>query len=264
MRRTMSAPSPSMSRAPSVARAARIACGLCAAAALAGCGVTQGVVLHASATPRSSSDLNLSVRPCSIQTVSLLTPAELPPHLTPEWPPSSLVGDIGPDYDTGGAVYPGSIGDANEYLQWTGFSAHPIEGVPSGGTLYTTHPTQVFQLAEEIDDWGTVQNGERWMATQRQSNQFNTVPDYGDGVERIPAVPAMGGDAFMYQIDDGAAYNSTPHTGPFIGHIDTDIEVRVGVLMFALSIDSGPDADPAALAVSIMRSLMAKERTVCG
>jgi hypothetical protein len=260
----MTAPRSSMPQARSVARAVRVACGLCAAAALGGCGVSQGGLLHASGTPPSSSDLNLSVRPCPIQTVSLLTPAELPPHLTPEWSPSSLAGDIGPDYDTGGPVYPGSIGDANEYLQWTGFSAHPVQGVPAGGALYTTQPTQVFQLAEEIDDWGTVQNGERWMATQRQSNQFNTVADYGDGVERIPSVPPMGGDAFMYQIDDGAASNSTPHTGPYVGHIFTDLEVRVGVLMFALSIDSGPDANPAQIAVSIMRSLMAKERSVCG
>lgn len=102
------------------------------------------------------------------------------------------------------------------------------------------------------------------MASQRGSNRFNTVPDYGNGVERVGRVPAVGDDAFMYQIDDGAAYNSAPHTGPYVGHIYTDIQVRVGPLMFALSIDSGPAANPAALAVSLMRSLMAKERSVCG
>jgi hypothetical protein len=102
------------------------------------------------------------------------------------------------------------------------------------------------------------------MATQRQSNTLNTIPDYGNGVERVVPVPAMGDDRFIYQIDDGAAYNSAPHIGPYVGHIYTDIQVRVGVFMFALSIDSGPDANPATLAVSIMRSLMAKERAVCG
>ncbi len=161
-------------------------------------------------------------------------------------------------------MYPGSVGKATEYFQWTGFSSRPIQDVPAGGPIYDAHPTQVFQLAEEIDDWGTLANAERWMAAQRGSNQPNAIPDYGNGVERIATAPPIGDDTFLYQIDDGATYNSVPHTGPYVGHVYTNIEVRDGRLMFALSIDSGPGAGPATLAVTIIRTLIAKERAVCG
>jgi hypothetical protein len=220
--------------------------------ALAGCGVVQGRVFVSSTSPTGFPDVNLSVRPCAIQTIGLLTPAQLPAHLTPEWPASSEAGTIGPYYDLGGGgpVYPGSIGDANEYFQWTGFTTHPLEDLPSNGPMYATHPTQVFQLAEEVDDWGTVTNAKRWMASQRV-NQGDIVRSLGD-------------DTFMYHANEGEANDAPPYTDANPGDVFTDIEVREGDTMFALSIDAGPAADPESLAVSIMRSLMAKERAVCG
>lgn len=256
----------------SVSRTAHFGVGLVVAVAVAGCGVGQGRVSGSGGPSRASPqskpapDVNLAGQLCAIQTIRLLDLAQLPPHLTPEFPAASLLGAIGPYHDLGGGgpFYPGSIGRAAEYFQWTGFTSHPLQGVPANGALYVSHPTQVFQLAEEIDDWGTLANATQWMATQRESNTLNTIPDYGNGVERVVPVPSMGDDAFMYQIDDGAAYISAPHTGPYVDHIYTGIEVRTGSLMFAVSIDSGPDANPAALGVSIMQRLMAKERAVCG
>jgi hypothetical protein len=220
--------------------------------ALAGCGVVQGRVNQGSSAPTTFPDLNLSVRPCAIQTDGLLTAAELPSNLTPEWPASSLVGPIGPYYDLGGGgpVYPGSIGDANEYFQWSGFTSHPVSGIPSSGPIYTSHPTQVFQLAEEIDNWGTVDNAKRWIASQRLNP--------GD------MAPSLGDDTFMYHYDVGEGIDSAPYADLHPGDVYTNIEVRDGSIVFALSVDSGPEADPAALAVSIVRSLIAKERVVCG
>jgi hypothetical protein len=101
------------------------------------------------------------------------------------------------------------------------------------------------------------------MAAQRESNQPNAIPDFGNGVERIAKPPALGDDTLLYQIDDGATDNSAPHTGPYVGHIYTSLEVRDGYLMFAVSLDSGPAAGAATLAVTIIRSLIAKERSVC-
>jgi hypothetical protein len=87
---------------------------------------------------------------------------------------------------------------------------------------------------------------------------------YGNGVERVQQTPHLGDDTLLYQIDDGAPYVSTPYTGPFVGHIYTDIQVRDGDVIYALSIDSGPAADPASLAISLARALIAKEHSVCG
>lgn len=243
-----------------------LATGLTVAVTIAGCSVSNSSSPRSSSSPGAASVVKLTDRRCAIQTIGLLTAAQLPPHMTAQWPATSFLGAIGPYHDLGGGgpFYPGSIGRADGDFRWTGFPSQPLQGVPANGSLYVSHPTQVFQLIEEIDDWGTVANATRWMAGQRGSNTLNTIPDYGNGVERVVSVPATGDDAFMYQIDEGAAYNSTPHTGPYVGHIYTDIGVRLGALMFALSIDSGPDANPASLAVSLARSLMAKEQAVCG
>jgi hypothetical protein len=242
----------------------RVALGLCLCVAFGSCDVAQNGLHSAAGATTDYPDLNLALRPCAIQTAALLSLAQLPAHLTPELPASSQIGDIGPYHDLGGGpVYPGSVGNAGETFQWSGFMSGPIQGVPAGGLIYVTRPTQVFQLAEEIDDWGTLGNAERWMATQRESNQPNAIPDFGNGVERVATTPALGDDSLLYQIDDGATYNSAPHTGPYVGHIYTSLEVRDGHLMFAVSLDSGPAAGPATLAVTIIRSLIAKERSVC-
>lgn len=102
------------------------------------------------------------------------------------------------------------------------------------------------------------------MLGQKALNKPNDIPMYGSGVELTPSMPRMGDDALLYEIDKGAPYNSVPHSGPFVGDVYTDIQVREGDLIYALSIDSGPGADPATLAVSLVQKLMAKEQAVCG
>lgn len=228
-----------------------------------GCAVALGACGTGSTTPSGALDASHNV-PCAISTAVLLNQSQLPPHMKSQAPALTTLGVIGPYGDlTGKPDFPGSIGDTNEYFQWTGVSDAQLSKTPDGATIYDTDPVQVILLAEEISDWGTLGNAERWMAGQRASNENNTNPRYGNGVERIPTVPAMGDDAFMYQIDDGAAYVAAPYTGPFVGHIYTNIEVRVGVVILALSIDAGPGAGPGALAVSTMQTMLANAESVC-
>jgi hypothetical protein len=227
-----------------------------------GCAIALGAC-GAGSTTRPAQDASHN-GPCVISTAALLTQSQLPPHMTSESPASTNLGVIGPYGDlTGKPEFPGSIADTNEYFRWTGVSDAQLSQVPDGATIYDTDPTQVFQLAEEISDWGTLSNAERWMAGQRLSNVTNTIPDYGNGVERIPPVSAMGDDAFMYQIDDGAPYGWAPYTAAYVGHIYTNIEVRVGVVILALSIDAGPGANPGALAVSTMQKMIVNADAVC-
>ncbi len=236
-----------------VRRIAAVALSLGCAVVVTGCAVGSSPALDASRNA-----------PCALSTAALLNRSQLPPSMRSESPASTNLGVIGPYGDLSGkAEFPGSVGDTIESYRWTGVSSGPLPDVPGGGSIHVTDPTQVFLFAEEISDWGTLSNAERWMAGQRLSNQPNTIPDYGNGVERIPPVPVMGDDAFMYQIDDGAASGHTPQTGPFVGHIYTNIEVRFGVVILALSIDAGPGANPGALAVSTMQKMIANEEAVC-
>lgn len=52
--------------------------------------------------------------------------------------------------------------------------------------------------------------------------------------------------------------------GPYVGRVDTNIEVRDGDLIYAIDIISVPDTGMAPLAISVIRALVAKERSVCG
>lgn len=222
---------------------------LCASALLVGCGVAPGAPQPNGPTAKFFPDVNLSVRPCAIQTLGLLDEAQLPPNLTPTGPPSSEVGPRG----LLGNGTDGSVGNANEYFRAISFK--PPNVAPA---------SQVSQFAEEVTDYGTVASAKRWMSGQEASNQPNDIPRYGNGVERVPTTPKLGDETLLYQIDDGAPYTASAYTGPFVGHIYTDIQVRDGDLIYALSVDSGPTADPASLAISLVRALIAKERTVCG
>lgn len=214
---------------------------LCACCVLGGCGVAGGAP-SAGRTASRYPDVNLAARPCIIQILGLLNLSDLPRGLTPAGPPLSSVGtrsllDEATD---------GSVGHADQYFQ-------------KNGTV-----SSLSQLAEEVTDYGTVASAERWMLGQKASNRANDIPMYGNGVEAIPEIPAMGDDALLYQIDKGAPYDAGPYTGPFVGDIYTDIQVRVGDVIYALSIDSDPDADPVGLAVSLVQQLMAKETATCG
>jgi hypothetical protein len=219
--------------------------------------------------------------PCVLQTFTLLTAAEIPVRLTPEFPAVSKAGGPGL-LDNGDAYYTGYVGDADAYFGWSGLlsgtpaamvaGAYAASGnkaplqladLPEGGPLYTTYPHQIFQVAEATSDFGSVLTAKRWMASQRMEHPPEDIANYGSGVERSPTVPSMGDDTFIYQIDDGAPYNSTPYTGTYVGHIYTDIEVRVGGVIFAVSVDSGPSIDAASFAASVVSHLIAKEQSAC-
>jgi hypothetical protein len=224
---------------------------------------------------------NAPLLPCVLQTFTLLTSAEIPVRLTPEFPSVSRAGGPGL-LDNGDAYYPGYVGDADAYFAWSGLlsgapaamvaRAYAASGnkapltlgdLPEGGPLYTTYPHQIFQVAEATSDFGSVVTAKRWMASQRMDHPAEDIANYGSSVERRPTVQSMGDDTFIYQIDDGAPYNSTPFTGPYVGHIYTDIEVRVDGVIFAVSVDSGPSIDSASFAASVVSHLMAKERSAC-
>jgi hypothetical protein len=227
-------------------RRTRILSGLGASLALGGCGVVPGALRpahHAIAFP----DVNLSSRPCAIQTVTLLTQSQMPANLTPQGPPES---ELGARALLGDAT-DGSVGSAFQSFQ-------PI-GMP-----YPIPRPQIVEVADGIVDYGTVATVERWMGGQEASNRPNNKPMYGNGVERIVATPVLGDDTFMYQIDDGAPYKPAPYNGPYVGRVYTSIQVRDGDLIFAVSIISIPDTGMASLAVTVMRALIARERSVCG
>jgi hypothetical protein len=215
---------------------------LCACCVFGGCGVAAGGALSAGRTASPYPDVNLSVRPCIIQTLGLLTLSDLPKGLAPAGTPQS---SVGPQSLLDEAT-DGSVGHADQSFQ-------------ENGTV-----SSLSQLAEEVTDYGTVASAERWMLGQEASNRPNDIPMYGNGVEATPKIPVMGDDALLYQIDKGAPYDSGPYTGPFVGDIYTDIQVREGDVIYALSIDSGPDANSAALTVSLVQKLMAKEKATCG
>jgi hypothetical protein len=233
-------------------RRTRILSGLCASLALGGCGVVSGAVHHAQHTT-AFPDVNLSGGPCAIQTITLLTQVELPPGLTPQGSPVSETGPRSLLDDT----TDGSVGSVDATFQAVGSSA------PTGPTA-VTQPAHIVQVAEEIVDFGTVVIAQRWMNEQKANNRPNDVPMYANGVERNPGVPALGGDTLMYQLDQGAPYKPVPYDGPYIGTVYTDIQVRDGDLIYAISFISVPDIGVASLAVSVMRALIAKERSVCG
>ncbi|MFZ0180342.1 MAG: hypothetical protein WAL84_10815 [Candidatus Dormiibacterota bacterium] len=134
---------------------------------------------------------------------------------------------------------------------------------PAGPTA-VTQPAHIVQVAEEIVDHGTVVVAQRWMSEQRANNRPNDLPMYANGVERTPAVPALADDTLIYQLDRGVPYKPAPYDGPYIGTVDTDIQVRDGDLIYAISFISVPDTGVASLAVSVMRALIAKEQSVCG
>jgi hypothetical protein len=77
-------------------------------------------------------------------------------------------------------------------------------------------------------------------------------------------MPTLGNDTFIYQIDIGAPYTSHRYDGPYIGRVDTNVQVRDGDLIYAIDILSVPDTGMAPLAISLTRALIAKEQSVCG
>jgi len=216
---------------------------------LGGCGVVPSGVQPARGTATAYPDVNLSSRPCAVQVISLLTTSEMPRGLSPQGPAQSETGPRSLLDNT----TDGSVGSAFQYFQLSGLAA-PATAVRA----------QITQIAEGIVAYGTVAIAERWLSGQEVSHRSNDSPMFGDGVERSPQVPALGNDTFMYQIDIGAPYTSHNYVGPYVGRVDTNIEVRDGDLIYAIDIISVPDTGMAPLAISVIRALVAKERSVCG
>src|SRR5580704_7386451 len=75
--------------------AARPATGLVVALTVAGCGVSHGAIPRDPHPHAAAPVVKLSDRPCAIQTIGLLTAAQMPPHLTAQWPAKSALHVIG-------------------------------------------------------------------------------------------------------------------------------------------------------------------------
>lgn len=224
----------------------------CAAAALGvcltlgACGVVPGGLYATEHLPL----------PCVINTNALIDTAQMPVGFTPDGPAQT---ELGPLYGLHGiSSYGGYVGKVSQYFRYqpAGSQTSSINGASSA-----SHAAEVFQIAAEISDWGTVSNAER--VSPRATNQPNDIPDFGNGVERDPLVPMLGDDTFAYQIDYGAPYSSKAYAGPFVGHIDTNLEVRQGDITYAMSMDTGPVIDSVSVTVLLMRRMLASKREVC-
>jgi hypothetical protein len=191
-----------------------------------------------------------------INTKALIGPAQMPTGFTPDGPART---ELGPLYGLHGiSSDAGYVGNVSQYFRYQPSGSHTSA---THGASSASDPAEVFQIAAEISDWGTVSNAER--GSPRASNQPNDIPDYGNGVERDPSVPMLGDDTFAYQIDYGAPYSSNAYTGPFVGHIYTNLDVRQGDITYAISMDTGPAIDAVSLTVSLMRRMLASNREVC-
>ena len=176
----------------------RVGLGLCCLVVLGACGRA------GSAQPqRAVLGVSASVSACAVQTTSgLLTADEIATDMATQDPPPSTSTSLGL-FGDGDNAYPGYVGNASASFYWTGlastqaqsligqawgglnYSGTPPPGdfLPSAGGLFTTYPQQIFLVAEEVDDFGSVSNAEQWMSYQRQDNPPNSNPKFGNGVE---------------------------------------------------------------------------------
>ena len=226
--------------------------GLVVGLVLSGCGVVHVGQHAAEHTPSTAPVVKSSTQPCAVQTTSLLTQAQMPPELTPQGPPVSLKGPRSLLDD----ATDGSVGSAFE----TFLSAASAPPAGQAGI----ERAQILQVAEGIVDYGTVATAERWMSGQGASNRPNDLPMYANGVERVPELIALGDATFIYQIDQGAPYKPAPYDGPYVGRVYTALQVRDGDLIYAVSVNSVRDTGMPSLAISVVQTLIAKERAVCG
>ena len=166
--------------------------------------------------------------------------------------------------------YPGYVGASAAYYAWTGLysgsgasaGGSPVN-VPSDAAFFQNHPSQVVQVAVQISDFGSATSADRWVTEQRIDWPPNDVANYGSGVTSNPSTPILGDDTFMYQVDKGAPYSSVPFSGPFVGRVYTNLEVRSASVVYALAIDSGPMVDGQALARRLMDQFLAREASTC-
>jgi hypothetical protein len=105
-----------------------------------------------------------------------------------------------------------------------------------------------------------------WLAERRQSYPVNDTPIKGSGLTTHPSVPSMDEDIFALQVDrssPGGAGIAT-YTGPFVGDVYTDIEVREGVYVYSGGIDAAPRADAVSAATGLVQRMMSNQEGACG
>lgn len=187
---------------------------------------------------------------CVTVTAHLIPASAMPTPMSLEMEPArtTTLGGLGPDQLS--PRYPDYRGAASQYFYWTGLqsaegstaspSAFEPAAFPHSGSLYSQHPSQVIQIAEQVSDFGAVSDAQHWMTQQRLNNPPNDKPMYGNGVTTNPAMPVLGDDTFAYQIDVGAPYQPGSYTGPLTGDVYTNLEVRQGSVIYAIAIDAAP------------------------
>jgi hypothetical protein len=172
----------------------------------------------------------------------------------------------------GDAAFTGFNGRAQKNFIWSGLSTGtprqlveqawaslhysgvaPLDFIPTDGPLFSDYPTQVFQIAEASLDFGSVQDAQKWLQSQRDLYRPNNDPNTRSGITLNPATARIGDDTFAYQLSHGPS-----------GDLVTDIQSRVGHVVYGLSIDSGPQFTAVDHGVGLTTSLAAREHAVCG
>ena len=120
---------------------------LCLSLFVCACGVVPVGIHAVDRNTTSYPDVNLSPRPCPIQTGSLLTQAQMPANLTPQGPPES---EIGPQFGLDD-VTDGSLGNSSAAFQ-------------SVGMPYPVPLPQIVEVAEGIVLYGSVAAAEQSMS----------------------------------------------------------------------------------------------------
>jgi hypothetical protein len=206
---------------------------------------------------------------CSAQTTGLLTSADLPAGLTQISEGSSPTLGL---WGHGNSAYPGFVGRSQRNFLWSGLSSDPArayvqqawadlhyegqapEGfIPKTGPLFTAFPTQIFQLSESSSDFGSVQNAQKWLSGQRFIYQPNNDPKTRSGVTAVLQVARIGDETFSYQLNNGPS-----------GDLYTNVQARSGSVVWAISIDSGPQYSASPQSVGFITSLAAREHAKCG
>ena len=214
------------------------------------------------------SSANVQSIPCTAQAASLLAVSELPVGLT-LWNENSSP-NLGLLHN-GDSAYKGFLGRAQRTFLWTGLYSGaprdlvnrawsalnypgqaPVGFIPHAGALFTTYPGEIYRLSEASLSFGSVASAQQWMTDQRQENVPNSDPLTRNGIETNPATGALGDDTFAYTISSG------PNSDVY-----TDIQARVGDVVYGVGIDGGPRLAGVSTSAGLMRSLLGKEHAVC-
>ena len=230
---------------------------------------------QAACAPPTTPSATTAGLPCQLGDAVLLAASALPASMEAAGPPVTDTA-LGLN-DNGDSAYPGYVADTSEYFSWTGLTSGSAEtivqqgyasAVPSsaGATppsmfvppvspLYSDYPAQVFLVSEEVSDFGRVSSAEAWLTGQRAIEAPGASGGPGAGVLKLPSVAPLGDDSFVYQTTASATSPSDTFT---------DIEVREGAAIYAVSIDSGANANAVALARALVAQLVERAAARCG